>query len=85
VRREQRDHDAEVGGVEDVAAVPAQRELARDRDRAASIASARWFVRSSRHSDRPEISALRGSNAGRRAARVQIHWVASAASNVAIA
>jgi hypothetical protein len=36
------------------------------------------FVRSSRHRERPEIKALRGSKAGNFQIRVQAYWVRSA-------
>lgn len=43
------------------------------------------FVRRRRHSDSPEISGLRGSNAGRRQRRVQSHCVASAVASIVAA
>ena len=49
-------------------------------DAAAAIAGE--SVRSSRHSERPEISALRGSNRGTPASRPHTAWAASALASV---
>ena len=52
---------------------------------AAPIAISGELVRSRRQSDRPEMSALRGSNAGNRQTRVQMYCVNSAAPTIATA
>jgi hypothetical protein len=50
---------------------------------AVAIAIDSELVRRSRQSDKPEINALRASNAGSFQMRVQMYWVTSAAPTIA--
>ena len=77
--------DAEVRRIEEVLAVELDEELAAMAMMAAASASAAELVRSSRHSESPEISALLGSNRGRLHSRVQTYWVDSAVARMAMA
>ena len=77
--------DAEVRRVEEVLAVESKDELAGDGDDGGRSARPTEFVRSSKHSDRPEIRALRGSNAGSFQSRVQAYCVTSATARIVAA